>query len=153
MISEPSCARLLEVVRAELQSTVAPAVSDARTRAALGMIDSILANVSARCDHEVAWMREEIADIETVADNVIAAGADPQLRVSAALDVLRAHRSPSDHTDDVGAEYDRASEVLSCALEATLPGSDVLRQQVRSVLKRRLRREIEIRGDFTVVGR
>ncbi|MGB8408089.1 MAG: hypothetical protein WCE30_28890 [Mycobacterium sp.] len=153
MISEPSCSRLLEVVRAELQSTVVPAVSDAGVIAALGMIDSILANVGARCDHEIAWMREEIADIEAIADEVVAAGADPESRVGAALDGLRAHRSPSDHTADVRAEYDRAGEVLSRALEATLPRADTLRPRVRSVLERRLRREIEIRGDFTVVGR
>jgi hypothetical protein len=153
MITQPSCSRLLAVVRAELQSTVAPTVSDAGVLAALGMIDSILANVGARCDHEVAWMREEIIEIETVAGNLIAAGADTGSKVAAALDEFRAHRSPSDHTADVRAEYDLAGEVLSCALEAALSRSDALRDQVRSVLEHRLRREVEIRGDFTLVGR
>ena len=153
MITQPSCSRLLAVVRAELESTVLPAVSNPSVLAALGMIDSILANVGARCDHEVAWMREEIAEIETVADEVVAAGADAGSRVAAALDELRAHRGPSDHTADVQGEYGLAGEVLSRALEAALPHGGALRDRVRSVLEHRLRREIEIRGDFTLVGR
>lgn len=153
MISSPSCARLLEVVRAELRATVAPVVSDPSITAALGMIDSILQNVGVRCDHEVAWMREEIAEIEVVADAVVAANADTESRVSAALEQLRTHRSPSDHTPDVQAEYNLASEVLSCALEAAIPTGGTLRDRVRSVLEHRLRREVEIRGNFTVVGR
>ncbi|MFZ3270022.1 MAG: hypothetical protein WA622_12275 [Mycobacterium sp.] len=153
MISRPSCSRLLEVVRTELQSTVAPAVTDPGVAAVLGMIDSVLQNVGARCDHEVAWMRDEIAEIEDVARDVIDAGVDTGSRVSDALTRLRTHRSPSDHTSDVQAEYDLAGEVLSRALEAALPCAGDLRDRVRSVLEHRLRREVEIRGDFTVIGR
>lgn len=153
MISSPSCTRLIEVVREELRTTVAPAVSDPSTAAALGMIDSILQNVGVRCDHEVAWMREEIAEIETVAADVIAAGADSGSRVGAALQRLRTNRSTTDHTPDVQAEYSHAGEVLSCALEAAIPAGGNLRDHVRSVLENRLRREVEIRGNFTVIGR
>jgi hypothetical protein len=153
MISRPSCSRLLEVVRSELQSTVAPAVTDPGVTAVLGMIDSVLQNVGARCDHEVAWMRDEIAEIEDVAREVIDAGVDTGSRTSSALSRLRAHRSPSDHTADVQAEYDLAGELLSRALEVALSRGGALRDRVRSVLEHRLRREVEIRGDFTVIGR
>jgi hypothetical protein len=153
MISQPSCSRLLEVVRAELQSTVAPTVSDPAITAVLGMIDSVLRNVGSRCDHEVAWMRDEIAEIETAADEVVANCADDGVLVSEALADLRAHRSPSDHTADVQAEYDLAGEVLSRALEATIPVRGALRDRVRSILEHRLSREVAIRGDFTLVGR
>jgi hypothetical protein len=153
MISRPSCSRLLEVVRSELQSTVAPAVTDPGVTAVLGMIDSVLQNVGARCDHEVAWMRGEIAEIEDVAREVIDAGVDTGSRISNALSRLRAHRSPSDHTADVQAEYDLAGELLSRALEVALSGGGALRDRVRFVLEHRLRREVEIRGDFTVIGR
>jgi hypothetical protein len=153
MISRPSCSRLLEVVRSELQSTVAPAVTDPGVTAVLGMIDSVLQNVGARCDHEVAWMRDEIAEIEDVAREVIDAGVDTGSRISNALSRLRAHRSPSDHTADVQAEYDLAGELLSRALEVALSRGGALRDRVRSVLEHRLRREVEIRGDFTVIGR
>jgi hypothetical protein len=153
MISTPSCSRLLEVVRAELQSTVAPAVTDPGVAAVLGMIDSVLQNVGARCDHEVAWMRDEIAEIQDVAREVIDAGVDTESRVGDALALLRAHRSPSDHTADVQAEYDLAGEVLSRALEVALPRGGALRGRARSVLANRLRREVEIRGEFTLVGR
>jgi hypothetical protein len=153
MISRPSCSRLLEVVRSELQSTVVPAVTDPGVTAVLGMIDSVLQNVGARCDHEVAWMRDEIAEIEDVAREVIDAGVDTGSRISNALSRLRAHRSPSDHTADVQAEYDLAGELLSRALEVALSRGGALRDRVRSVLEHRLRREVEIRGDFTVIGR
>lgn len=153
MISRPSCSRLLEVVRSELQSTVAPAVTDPGVAAVLGMIDSVLQNVGARCDHEVAWMRDEIAEIEDVAREVIDAGVDTGSRISNALSRLRAHRSPSDHTADVQAEYDLAGEVLSRALEVALSRGGALGDRVRFVLDHRLRREVEIRGDFTVIGR
>ena len=98
-------------------------------------------------------MRDEIAEIEDVAREVVEAGADAGSRVTDALSQLRAHRSPSDHTAEVQAEYDLAGEVLSRALEATLPVEGALRERVRSVLEHRLRREVEIRGDFTLVGR
>jgi len=98
-------------------------------------------------------MRGEIAEIEDVARELIDAGVDTGSRVSDALARLRAHRSPSDHTADVQAEYDLAGEVLSRALEAALPHGGALRDRVRSVLEHRLRREVEIRGDFTLVGR
>jgi hypothetical protein len=153
VISRPSCSRLLEVVRAELQSTVAPAITDPGVAAVLAMIDSVLQNVGARCDHEVAWMRDEIAEIEDAAREVIDAGVDAGSRVTDALAQLRGNRSPSDHTAAVQAEYDLAGEVLSRALEATLPLEGALRQRVRSVLEHRLRREVEIRGNFTVIGR
>lgn len=153
MITQPSCSRYLEVVRQELRATVGPAVTDPAAQAALGMIDSILAGVMTRCDHEVAWMREEIADIEACAATVIAAAADTDGRVADSLTRLRTHRSPTDHTEDVRAEYDLAGEVLSRALEAGLSAGGETTSVVRDALRRRLAREMQIRGDFSLVGR
>jgi hypothetical protein len=126
-------------------------IHDVESRRITGSIADV--DAALRCDHEVAWMREEIAEIETVADYVVAAGADTGSRVSAALEQLRTHRSRSDHAPDVQAEYDHAGEVLSCALEAAIPAGGTLRDRVRSVLENRLHREVEIRGNFTVIGR
>jgi hypothetical protein len=153
MITQPSCSRYLDVIRDELRTSVAPAVSDPAALATLGMIDSILANVITRCDHEVAWMREEIARIEQAAEAVLEAGADRTGTVAAGLEELRANRSPSDHTADVRAEYDLAGEVLSRSLEAGLAAGPPLAALVRGVLEERLAREIEIRGEFSLVGR
>ena len=153
MITQPSCGRYLEVVRDELRGTVAPAVTDPAAQAALGMIDSILASVAARCDHEVAWMREEIADVEACAGLVLDAGADRGGHVTTALAALRSGRSPSDHTEDVRAEYDLAGELLSRSLEAGLAHGGELAVLVRGALERRLAREVQIRGDFSLVGR
>jgi hypothetical protein len=153
MITQPSCSRLLEVIREELRSKIVPSITDPALAASLGMVDSLLQNVSARCDHEVAWMREEVADIERAADRVVASGADADHRVAEAIAGLRANRSPSDHTDDVRAEYILAGEVLSRSLECALRQGDDVQTPVVAVLRHRLDRELEIRGDFSLVGR
>lgn len=153
MIARPLCSQLLEAVRAALRQDVAPAVSDPKVAQTLGMIDAILRGVAVRCDHEIAWMREEIAEIEQTAEALIAEGIDSGGRVTEALFDLRSNRSGSDHVDDVQAEYDRAGEVLSRCLEAALPAGGPIRQRSVAVLQSRLAREVQIRGDFELVGR
>lgn len=153
MITSPSCSALLEAVRLELQNSVAPAVSDAKVRGLLTMLDSILGGLTRRFDHEVAWMREEIADIEDAAQMVIDAGADSQGKVGAALAALHAGRSPDLHIPNVQREYDLAGEVLSCALEAGMKAGGKPRARVEQALKARLNREVEIRGEFTLAAR
>ena len=153
MITQPSCQRLVDVVRAELAGTIAPAIEDPGLRAMLGMIDSILAGVSARCGHEVAWMREEIRLIEEAAEATVAVGADVDGRVAAAGAELRAGRATTDEVADVEREYDLAGEVLSRCLEAALPAGPEPASIVRAVLEQRLHRELQIRGEFSLVGR
>lgn len=153
MISRPSCRQLLDAVRAELSQNVVPAVSDPKLTQSLGMIDAILRGVAVRCDHEIAWMRAEIAEIDQLATTLIDAGADDGGRVAEALADLRDHPSGSDHVYAVQAEYDRAGEVLSRCMEAAVPAGGVIRKQAVAVLQARLAREVEIRGDFALVGR
>lgn len=153
MITKPSCSQLLESVRSELRTTILPAVSNPEVHARLGMIDSILASVAVRCEHEVAWLREEIREIERGAEAVIAAGVDRGARVATALNVLRENRSDSDHLADLHAEYNFAGEVLSCSLEASMPVGGELRKIVEGILAARLAREVEIRGEFSLAGR
>jgi len=153
MIVRPGSAQLLKSVRSELAESIRPLISDAEAQARLAMIDSILASVAQRCEHEVAWIREEIAAIERSARAVIGAGADLGGRVASALDALTANRSPSDHLADLHAEYNLAGEVLSRSLEAAMPVGGVLRETVERTLAERLRREAEIRGEFSLAGR
>lgn len=153
MIIRPTSARLLSSVRDELTTTIAPLIIDDEALARLHMIDSILASVAIRAEHEGAWIREEIAAIEAVADAVIAAGADPADHIADALLALRSGRSDSDHLDPLRDEYDLAGEVLSVVLETVVPLGGDLRTQAEDVLAARVAREVEIRGDFSLAGR
>jgi hypothetical protein len=153
MIARPSSRQLLETVRTELRTTIKHAVADADALARLDMIDSILGSVIVRSDDEVAWLREEIAAIERAGDAVLADGADGTGQVAAALAVLRANRATSYRLPDLHAEYNLAGEVLSRAVEAGSRAGGRLRRTVEEVLEERLRREVLIRGEFSLAGR
>lgn len=153
MITSPTSSQLLAAVRNELQVKIKPCVTDQEALGILGMIDSILGSVEARSGHEVAWMREEIAEIERGAEAVIAAHADTGGVVSVALKTLRERRSPSDHIDHLDAEYQLAGELLSCALEAAMSAGGELRELVKGILAKRTAREVQIRGAFSLAGR
>ena len=132
MITSPSSSQLIESVRHELLTRIKPVVSDAEALGMLAMMDSILASVAVRCGHEVAWMREEIAEIERGAETVIHANADKSGSVAAALTALRDQRSPSDNLDQLDAEYQLAGEVLSRSVEAAMVVGGDLRETVKS---------------------
>ncbi|MDT7693118.1 MAG: hypothetical protein QOI75_2485 [Pseudonocardiales bacterium] len=153
MIARPSSRQLLETVRTELRTTIKHAVTDADALARLDMIDSILGSVIMRSDDEVAWLREEITAIERAGDAVLADGADETGQVAAALAVLRANRATSYRLPDLHAEYNLAGEVLSRAVEAGSRAGGRLRRTVEEVLEERLRREVLIRGEFSLAGR
>ncbi|MDT7773952.1 MAG: hypothetical protein QOC67_2876 [Pseudonocardiales bacterium] len=153
MIARPSSRQLLETVRTELRTTIKHAVTDADALARLDMIDSILGSVIMRSDDEVAWLREEIAAMERAGDAVLADGADETGQVAAALAVLRANRATSYRLPDLHAEYNLAGEVLSRAVEAGSRVGGRLRRTVEEVLEERLRREVLIRGEFSLAGR
>lgn len=153
MIARPSSRQLLETVRTELRTTIKHAVTDADALARLDMIDSILGSVIMRSDDEVAWLREEIAAIERAGDAVLADGADGTGQVAAALATLRANRATSYRLPDLHAEYNLAGEVLSRAVEAGSRAGGRLRRTVEEVLEERLRREVLIRGEFSLAGR
>ncbi|MGE4426023.1 MAG: hypothetical protein AB7G37_06205 [Solirubrobacteraceae bacterium] len=153
MIVRPSSRQLLERVREELRTTVAGAVTDSEVRAALEMIDSVLGSVSVRTEHEVAWIREEIAEIEAGARSVIEAGADADGRIDDALAALDGQRAPGDLLSDLHCEYNAAGEVLSRSIEAALPVGGELRREIEGILARRLEREVQIRGEYALAGR
>ena len=152
MIAYPSCRQLVELVAAELRTTIAPAVTDPAALHRLAMIDSVLHGVAARCDNEIEWMRAEVAQIERLAERLLGEdAADGSIRV--ALQRLAAGRAGSDAFDDVAAEYSLASEVLSLCLERTPNLPEGIGSKVQSALTARLDREAEILGPFSLVGR
>lgn len=153
MISRPYASQLLLAARQELLDVVLPAVSTDRARVSIEMIENLLRSCAARCDHEIAWMREETTAIVALGERLVATGADPDGTIAAALDAVRASDQDSDHLADVQQRYDRAGEVLSCCLErAVALGGDVL-ADARGVLRQRQEREMEILGEFGFVGR
>ena len=154
MISAPTTAQLLDVVRQELAEKVAPAVSDPQVATSLHMIDHILRTLAVRAEHELGWMGEEMSAIENVASRVAASDLPGAASVAEALEEFRANMSPALHAADVAADYNRASEVLSRTVEATYADTGELRAAVNALLDQRLAHETDVIGeDFQLVGR
>ena len=70
MIVRPTTAQLLRDVRHELTEVVGPEVHGATAKVALEQIDIILEQCAVRADSEIAWMIEEIDEIEAYAADV-----------------------------------------------------------------------------------
>jgi hypothetical protein len=131
---------------------VLPAVSDETMQVRLVMLGKVLRNSAVRAAHEVAWMREETAQIETYARAVAGSAGSDGLR--AALESLAAGPHASLHLDDVVDVYVHASDVLSVALEAALSaGRDDLVRQGESLLSARLAHENDVVGGWDSAGR
>ena len=152
MITRPTSAQLIDEVRRELSSNVAPQVADPQIKGSLQMVDHILGTLAVRAEHEIAWMTEEIADISRVVSQVAAeAGFPPS--VGQALDELRASADGSLLLSDVTSRYALASEALSRAIDATVATPGPLRDEVSALLDRRLEHETDVIGEFQLVGR
>jgi hypothetical protein len=143
--------QVIAAVRADLRDVVAPTVTDPTAKLTLKMIDMVLGQLENSADDQGAWMREEIADIEALADEVLTALPDAP-GLSGALSALRAGRAPSERLGELRAEYKLASEVLSVVLEAVVATPGSLKDRALSVLGARLEREQAIRGEFVLVG-
>jgi hypothetical protein len=154
MIVRPTTAQLLRDVRQELAGVVAPEVHSATARVALEQIDIILEQCAVRASSEIAWMIEEIDEIEAYASEVAEATGDgPTL---AALEAGRSGRSGSFELDALAHDYNLMSEALSCAIEACMtdPEQRVLRARGVEILRlRRAERETVVRANWRLVGR
>jgi hypothetical protein len=153
MITRPTTAQLLGVVRTEIAERIAPAITDPHLATSLHMIDHILSTLMVRADHELGWMVEEMGAVEAVATRVAESGLPGAGGVAEALAEFVSGRSASAHTADVTEAYNRASEVLSRAVEATSATTGELRESVLALLGGRLAHEETVIGDFQLVGR
>ena len=153
MLSRPTTEQILLDCRNELLTTIDGALTDPAAKIAVQMMENVLRNCAARSGHEIAWMHEEIAEIVDYTAQVAAsAGSTPA--VVAASQRYTDERSGSLHLDDVCHDYDLAGESLSVALEAALAADDAaLVEAGRALLGRRLAHELEIMGEWTMVGR
>jgi len=148
MLTQPTPARLLAVVREELRNAVAPHVADPSAIAALGMADAVLGQAIWRCDRELELMREEIGEIGQLARRVVDAGGDADGAIREALALV----GDLDDQDAVRRAYEAASEVLSRCIEATFVRQPELWPPVEALLERRLDREAGT-DEFRLVGR
>jgi hypothetical protein len=151
MMSQPSAARLLEVVRKDLSENVLPAIADPQTTANLQMVLHVLETIEVRVQHEIAWMCEEVGAAEELAAS-IAAELPVAGSLTAALDRLNQAPLASLHLDDVTTRYALGSEVLSCLLEQ-VPADHPRRPEVERLLDDRLAHEVAVMGEFALVGR
>lgn len=153
MLSRPTTEQILLDCCRELMTNVLPKLTDATAQVSVIMVETVLRNTAVRAAHEVAWMREETAEIEryanAVADQVPA--AEP---LRAALASLAAAPRDSLHLDDVVEAYCRAGNALSAALEtavaAALPG---LVHRGEEILDVRAAHETEVMAGWSPTGR
>lgn len=153
MLSRPTTEQILADCRHELLTTIDGAVTDPAAKIAIQMLENVLRNCATRAAHEIAWMREETDAMVAFALQVAASPASTEA-LTLALAEHDAHRSDSLHLDDVVATYSLAGECLSVALEAAV-AADAAAHVIagRALLEQRLAHELEVMGEWTMVGR
>jgi hypothetical protein len=151
VITQPTSVRILEVLQTDLQDNVMPMVTDPQLVANLQMMHHVLGTLAIRAENEIAWLVEEVGELERFGAEVVA--AHPQAsRVAIAVADLKSVASQSLRLSDVVHRYSLATEILSCALEELPEGSE-LRRSAESHLDARLAHEVAIIGEFQLVGR
>jgi hypothetical protein len=100
MLSRPTTEQILLDCCRELMTNVLPSLTDATAQVSVIMVETVLRNTAVRAAHEVAWMREETADIEAYAE-AVAEEAPGTAALQAALAGLAAAPRDSLHLDDV----------------------------------------------------
>ena len=153
MISRPTTQQLISGVCAELSSKVAPAVTDPVVAIQLEMAIAVLQTAAARSGNELAWMSEERAAIEGTAGRLIEARPE----ATALRDAMQAYTdglTNSLYLDDAQADYARASEVLSCAVEAAYESDDADHiAAVMALMDQRHANQQAVTGQFVAAGR
>jgi hypothetical protein len=153
VISRPTTQQLIEGVCAELRSKVAPAVSDPVVQVQLEMALAVLATTAARSGSELAWMQEEREAIESTATKLLEAQPDATA-VREALQAYRDGLTGSLYLKDAQADYARATEVLSCAIEAAYESGDADQiAAVMGVMDERHANQQAVTGQFMAAGR
>ena len=152
MLSRPTTEQILLDCCRELMTNVLPALSDATAQVSVIMVETVLRNTAVRAAHEVAWMRDETADIEAYANEVAAQA--PGTTLETALAALAAAPRDSLHLDDVVETYCRAGNALSAALETAVAGGLTgLIQRGEEILDVRNGHETEVMAGWSPTGR
>ena len=133
-------------------TNVLPSLTDATAQVSVIMVETVLRNTAVRAAHEVAWMRDETADIEAYAREVAAQATGTTLET--ALAALAAAPRDSLHLDDVVETYCRAGNALSAALETAVAGAlALLIQRGEEILDVRSGHETDVMAGWSPTGR
>src|SRR5271170_5585498 len=115
MLSRPTTEQILLDCCRELMNVVLPALTDETAQVSVIMVETVLRNTAARTAHEVAWMREETAEIESYAQ-AVAEQAPAAESVGAACRARAGRPRDSLHWDAGGETNCRAANSLPAAL-------------------------------------
>jgi hypothetical protein len=152
VLSRPTTEQILLDCCRELMTNVLPSLTDATAQVSVVMVETVLRNTAVRAAHEVAWMRDETADIEAYA-HAVAAQA-PGTALETALAALAAAPRDSLHLDDVVETYCRAGNALSVALEtAVASGLAPLIRRGEEILDVRSGHETDVMAGWSPTGR
>jgi hypothetical protein len=152
MLSRPTTEQILLDCCRELMTNVLPSLTDATAQVSVIMVETVLRNTAVRAAHEVAWMRDETADIEAYA-RAVAAQA-PGTTLETALAALADAPRDSLHLDDVVETYCRAGNALSAALETAVASRLApLVQRGEEILDVRSGHETDVMAGWTPTGR
>jgi hypothetical protein len=153
MLSRPTTEQILLDCCRELMTNVLPSLTDATAQVSVIMVETVLRNTAVRAAHEVAWMREETAQIEAYT-RAVAARAPGTPSLEAALATLAGAPRDSLHLADVVETYCRAGNVLSAALEtAVASGLAALVRRGEEILDVRSGHETEVMAGWSPTGR
>jgi hypothetical protein len=153
MLTRPTTEQILLDCCSELMTGVLPGCADATVQVRVIMIETVLRNMAVRSAHEIAWMREETAEIALYAQQVAAALPDAA-EIGAALAALGDAPRESVHLDDVVETYCRAGVAFSAALEAAVASRDAeLIGAGEDLLARRTDHEVEVMAGWSPTGR
>ncbi len=137
MLSQPTTDKILLAIADDLNAVIAPAIADEQAKVLLGQAEQLLRRLSRRSASEIAWMVEEITEIEDVLE-----GENTR------------SREESLHLEDVAKRYSEASQALGHAIDEAFEVGDEQRLgELKQVLSARIAREQEILGQLDLVGR
>ena len=153
MLSRPTTEQILLDCCRELMTNVLPSLTDATAQVSVIMVETVLRNTAVRAAHEVAWMREETAEIEAYA-HAIAALAPGTASLQTALAALASAPRDSLHLDDVVETYCLAGNALSAALETAVAGGLTgLIRRGEEILDVRSGHETDVMAGWSPTGR
>ena len=135
MLSRPSTDQVLTALADDLANVLAPALTDEAATVLAGQTEQLMRRLARRAAHEIGWMAEEIAAI----DSALGRTPDP---------------TESWHLDAVLDRYSAASGALADAIEAAFAAGDKGRvAELKALLDQRITTEQEILGTLDLVGR
>jgi phosphopantothenoylcysteine synthetase/decarboxylase len=150
----PATPQVIEAVAAGLERDVASEPHEPPAQLAMGMALQVLRAVAVRTANEREWMHQESAAIEELAGRLLDELPDGGAGLRTALDAYLAGAGEERCLDAAVDNYQRASEVLSCATELVyLAGSAQQRAAVHRLFEQRLAHENAITGGYKAVGR